>query len=559
MNTQIQSPQAQTHIYTGQIAFVQEKGAIHYVRQDVTPKILTKQEIFKPQRNMMMDNYRHYVQQYANRCYAMNKEIIAYNKTVQSHIKETDSKDESIRRTEMLQSGLGKVSIEEYNEAAKIENKNNGRLLIELKKHVPIKKPTEAIFSMILFKYSMQINEKNAMLERCGAVTTRAIQKVKINPYELANTTINDVDTLPYTKRTIQNHINRLIDAGVLFNYTFNGSNKPVEYHVNNDILVIYDHKTQKTLTADNELFNSQGGKNFHHNEIVTRANKDKKKITEIVSKQFPLKEVLQSFVPHDNQSKKNKSTNPPIAKKDAPAAEKSAKNSEFLREMTLPSQTLIQQLTNGDHDNYRMDPNLINGLEREALHGNMNTREFRELLLQIFIKMSAPIWKGKNVYMGVWAKAYMLMDDEFLLNFNGSVPSKMNAIHFFNNLVWRLTYAKDYFRNFTEFRPLFPSDYFDPTRKLKGSGGFAYTLEALKDQMEYENAAKKRKEKRERDAVPRNKAITARRLVEKKINEVVKGNITVSQLHDYVKNNAHIPQDYIMNLPNMLAKAFKC
>lgn len=557
MNTQTQSSQTQTHIFTGQLAFVQEKGVTRYQHQDVTPKILTKQEIFKPQRNVMMNNYRQYVQQYANICSSLNKEVAEYNNQVKLHIQKTKSKDEADMETELFMSEIGKVSIQEYNEAAKIKNKHLGSFLIELKKHVPIKKPTEAIFAMILFKYSMQINEKNTILERCGAVTTRAIQKVSINPYELANTTINEVDTLPYTKRTIQNHVNRLMDAGVLFNYTFRGSNKPVEYHVNNEILAIYDHKTQKTLTADNQLFKYDSEKNFHHNEIVTRANKDKRKITEIVENQFPLKEVLQSFVPHDNKNKKDKSTNPPIAKKDAPGAEKSRKNSEFLREMTSPVPKFIQDLTNGAFDDYRFE--LRNRLEHESMQGNMDKNEFRDLLLQIFFMMAAPIWKGKNVYMGVWFKAFQIITDEFIRTSNGSIPSKPQALYYFDNLIFRITWAKRFFRTFTDFRPLFPSEYFDPTRKTKQSGGFAYTLEALKKQENINDVRRKRKEKRERAAVPRNAIEKARNLVQNKVKELKNGKITINQLHDYVVSNAHIPKEIADKLHIYVERAYKC
>lgn len=557
MNLQPQPEASIAHIFTGQIAFVQEKGVKSYSIQEVTPRILTKQEIFPQHRKMMMDSYRHYVQQYANMCSMLNKDVNTYNNRVRAYIFENDCKNKAISATENFNYEIGKVSIREYNEAAKIYNENEGSLLIELEKHVPIKKPTEAVFAMIVFKYSMQINEKNSILERCSAPTTRGIQRVRINPFELANTTINDIHTLPYSKRTIQNHINRLVDAGVLFDYTFKGTNKPVEYHVNNEILAIFDHKTAKTLNFDNQLFTLLGGKKLHHNDIVTRANKNKRKITEIVSNQFPRKEVSQSFVPHDDQSQKNKSTNLPIAEKDSPGREKSNKNSEFLRNMTSPVPKLMQDLTNGAFDSYRFD--LRKRLEHEVLQGNMNKEEFRDLLLQVFCMMAAPIWKKKEVYMGVWYKAFQTIEDEFILTSNGSVPSKNVSLYYFDNLIFRLTWSKRFFRTFEDFNPLFPSDYFDPTRNTKKSGGFAYTINALKKQQSYDDVRRKRKEQRQKEALPRNANYKAIELIENKIKDLKNGKTTVNELHDYVANNAHIPKEIAIKLPIYIQRAYKC
>src|SRR5690606_14982106 len=113
-----------------------------------------------------------------------------------------------------------------------------------------------------------------------------------------------------------------------------------------------------------------------------------------------------------------------------------------------------------------------------------------------------------------------------------------------FDNLVWRLKYAKAYFRKHTEFNALYPSQYFDPTRKTAKSGGFAYTIEALKTKQNYQEERKKRQEIRNHKAASRNKQYNAIELVEKKINALKNGKISIVELHDYVKNNASIPQN---------------
>src|SRR5690606_31152418 len=107
---------------------------------------------------------------------------------------------------------------------------------------------------------------------------------------------------------------------------------------------------------------------------------------------------------------------------------------------------------------------------------------ELREILIQTVIKISAPIWANhNNVTIATWRSAYNTLNDTQFLNPNGTVPGKNVLMYKFDNLVWRLKYAKAYFRKHTEFNALYPSQYFDPTRKTAKSGGFAYTIEALK------------------------------------------------------------------------------
>lgn len=549
-----------TSLYTGQIAFTETNGVANYAPQNITPKILTKQEVFAAQRTIMLNNYRYYVQAYSDMCSQWNKEVNAYNHDVKHYILENECGAIAECETERFRDEIGKVSISEYNAAAKIRNEKIGQPLIALKKHVSIKKPTESVFAMILFKYSMQINAKNAILEGCGAVTTRAIQRVSINPYELANTVIDGIVTLPYSKRTIQNHISRLVDAGILFDSVYRGTNKPVEYHINESILAIYDHKTRKTLTAENQLFNPASGKKLHHNDIVTRTIKDKIKITEIVEKQSPLKGALQaavqSFVPHDNQSiePEHQTAN---SKKNPPGSAKTLKNSAFLRKIVSPGPKLIQDLTNGVYDNYNFT--LRNNLEHEAMYGNLDKDEFRHLLIQIFCMMAAPIWRDKDVYIGSWYKAFEIINDEFIMNFNDTVPGKITAMFLFDKLVFRLTAAKTYFRDFPDFRPLFPSQYFDPTRKTKGSGGFGYTIEALKKSEAYAEMRRKRKEKRNAAAIVRNANEKARELVKNKVNEYKNSKINFDQLYDYVINNAHIPKEIAAELSIHVRRAHQC
>lgn len=561
-------PQQNTPPQLG-IAF--SKNANHQSNGEIVvqPKIIQHQSIYLAQRREMLDKYRQYVQQYANNCDKLNKEVIAYNSKVIAHIEQTNNKDWAASVTASFKSDLGRCSIQQYNKEARERNLELAQPLIQLKKYVPVKKSTEHVFSMIIFKYGMQIDEKNKILLNCGATTTRALQKVKVNHHELANTVINDVYTLPYCKRTIHNHINRLVECGILFDYAFRGREKPVEYHVNSQILTLFCNKNKKTLTIENQLFKYNYGKKLHNNEIDTRAYKNKKEIIEPVKKHARIKgtdtiggvlNTMQLSQKSDNNESNDESTNTRIetsSEEQTRGANFSPKISEYLYGNLQDTQSLMQDLTQQHYENYRFTQR--HQLEKEVYQGNLLKAEFRELLLQIFIKLAGPIYKNRTPNEGSWRKAWNIINDEFLLNPNGSIPSKPVLMYQFDNLVYRITYAKRFFNKFPDFNPLYPSQYFDPTRKQKKSGGFAYTIEVLKRREKSLENKEKQKAKQIEAAKQRNYKLKAIELVEKQVNKLKNGKITIMQLHDYVSDNAHIPQEVKKNLPKYIQRIYSC
>ena len=128
-----------------------------------------------------------------------------------------------------------------------------------------------------------------------------------------------------------------------------------------------------------------------------------------------------------------------------------------------------------------------------------------------------------------------------------------------FDNLVYRITYAKRFFNKFSDYNALYPSQYFDPTRTQKKSGGFAYTLEALKRSQNGQESHQKRKQQQLDEAAKRNTKYKAIGLVEKKINLLKNGKISIPDLHDYVSNNAHIPKEIKNNLSKYVERAYRC
>ncbi len=555
----------------------------------VIPKIIQHQNIHLAQRRIMLEKYRHYVQKYANSCPILNKEVLQYNAKVMAHVEQTKNHDYAKQVTDAFNEDFNKVSIQEYNHAVRLRNIELAQPLIKLKKFTPVKKSTEHVFSMILFKYAMQVTEKNNILKSCGATTTRGIQKIQINHYELANTVIDEVFTLPYCKRTIHNHINRLVEAGVLFDYTFKGREKPVEYHLNAQILTLFCLKKRKPFCAQNQLFTFSFEKELHNNDIDTRTYINKKEIIEPVNKQSRIKDTetlsgvlskMQLSEKTDNNQNNNRNTiqrSNSEKEKHTSGANFGAKTqvdmASFLLKNIDDRQTLIEKFSHGHFKNWRFYENApkknpyalvtMQHLEYEQDYGIMLKADFLELLQQILFKMCGNIYRKSNKnglfnYAGPSYKGYMQIET-LLLNKNGTVPTKKVLLSTFKGLLWRIKFASNYY-NSKSITPLFINEYLDPTRTTSKEGGFAYTLQFYKNHLELQHFSEKvikTKQLQQEKAKVRKQKMKAIELVEKQINKLKNGQISIVKLHDYVSNNAHIPQSIKAKLPEYIQRAY--
>ncbi|MFV9549635.1 hypothetical protein [Algibacter sp. PT7-4] len=554
----------------------------------ITPKIVKHQSVHLNQRKEMLEKYRHYVQQYTNACPKWNKDVLEYNAKVHAHIAQTKNKDYAAQVTQTFKASIGKVSTETYNHQARLRNLELAQPLITLKKFTPVRKSSEHVFSMIIFKYAMQIEEKNNILLSCGATTTRAIQKVQINHYELANTIIDEVFTLPYCKRTIHNHVNRLVESGILFDYQFKGREKPVEYHLNPRILTLFCKKNRKSLKSENQLFNYAYEKSLHNNEIDTRTYINNKEIIEPVNKQSRIKEtetlsgVLSKIQLSKKDNNQNNNGNTPqrmqnMYDESKPGAVNFASKTaldiaNYLNNAIEDRQHIIQKFSEGHYKNWRIYQKppktqlylmvTMAHLEYEVDYGIMLKHDFFTILHQMLFKLCGTIYKKSNSngifnYAGPSYYGYKHLE-KLLLNNNGTVPSKKVAFETFKALMWRIKFAANYFKS-KPINPLFINDYLDPTRTTKKECGFAYTLEFYKNHKNIQQWKQKvdNSTQKSEKIKSRKHKMKAIELVEKQINKLKNGKITILQLHDYVSHNAHIPQIVKNKLPDYIKRAY--
>ena len=513
-----------------------------------------------------MQRYRIFVHTYNSKVGTLNKQVKAYNKRVHDFIDQHNLKLQAViaesNFKEQKNNGIyNKVlSTADYN--ALVKTTNASMLLLTKEKYKRVKQPQETTFEVVLWLYSQQLIKLRKQLQRLSDGVTVAFPKAQTNSYEIANFTKDGVPRVLNCQDTILNHIHRLREAGVLVEYQSRGGKKPVNYFINEAIFVFRDNK--KGLTENQQVSDSKKEKLLLYSVDTRTFTKEIIKKVGNVDNHSQEAEVI-SFA--DEKISKNKNTyknttkDEPIKISNQNAGklgrgENFPKNelSEYLRSQVQYTSVLLQSLTAHHYDNYSFSASNMNRrLTTESTNGAMSKEEFRELLLQQFLKLAAPIWKGKDVYYGSWHRAYQQIDDEYLRNPNGSIPRKETQLYMFGYLVYRITRAKRFFKSKKQYQIHFPCIYFDTTRKLPSEGGFAYTLEWLKQYQKYKDMRIARKQQRATKAGARRRVMTAEEKVRTKVKQYIKGEFTLPQVYHYIEQNKGIPNYFVSEVPRIL------
>ncbi|WP_298426893.1 hypothetical protein [uncultured Kordia sp.] len=379
-------------------------------------------------------------------------------------------------------------------------------LLLTKRKYSKVSTALERTFEIILWLYGNQLRELREHLKDLDVNLAVTFPKVKITSTGIAHITNDGERRVTYTSCTIQNHLYRLRDAGIITDYSFHGTKKPVNFFINPSIFQMHDKslsssenqlvtdfltkkvrdKSEDTRTFTKEIIKKVGNVDNHSHEKEVNSFTDKK-----ISKN---KKTYKNTIRDESQKFSNQNASKLGAHEIFPKNELS----KYLRNQLQYRTVLLQGLTAHHYDDYSYSASQMNRrLDVEARQGSMSREEFRELLLQLFLKMAAPIWKGMNVYYGSWHKAYIQIDDEYLRNPNGSIPRKETLLYMFGFLVYRINRAKRFFKSKKQYCIHYPCIYFNVTRKLPSEGGFAYTLKWLKQYQKYKDlrATKSNKE----------------------------------------------------------------
>ncbi len=513
---------------------------------------------------MTLDNYRLQVAKENNLIKEVNNEINSYNAKVELFCagKLDDIQKEYPKlflKNIKLKESKVKFEPQDYNTL--VEEFNNERgMLLKKRKLQTIKPPTFLHFEAILHLYGKQLSKYTEQYIKAATTEFKPVRPVDINTYHIAalersldNETF--VYSLPVSNATIRNNRNKLERAGILTNYKFRGHKKGVKMHISPKILVLFDAKTGKYTNAENQALTSQTCKKFtDKNKVNTRtlkSNINKKKNGQADFSEKGTASPDFSFVFYKNIPEQDEKSKLGGARENV----KVSKNlSEKLENSIMHPQDFALRLAAGEFSNYnRIDKRI---LYQESSKGTMSRVDFKELIIQEFFKNAAKLYRTSTPFAGSWKKAInAYMDKMFIVNNGGGqtwLNSKEMMVDKLQELLWRLNSAHKWFLK-TKVKPLYPSDYFDFTRKDKKEIGFEYTAKKYKEHLKYiENKPKLAKAVAKKAEI-RAKNVNHSKKFEQKMNSFMRNRIQLPELIEYVDSN--LPPNYLQKLSDYLLK----
>ena len=384
---------------------------------------------------------------------------------------------------------------------------------------------------------------------------------------------------------TILNHKARLIEAGVLINNQFRGSERGTLHHINPQILVVFDDLDEKLKYTENQLLKIFKPELFREtvlptcsinkpivkrnvrnltSPIITEASREVAPDT-LVSAKEPSESLeateplAESFTrsPIGKYEKEKLGSAENFNKKEVPPT-KASENSDYLSEILITPNILAQELARKEHEKAKPLP--LNRLNYEATNGTMPKDEFRELLLQDIFKQVSKIYKKHPhfdyLFAGVWyssLKGWLL--SKILKNSNGHLLNKTKCLYQYRCLLFAINNtalgAVGVARR-TNFVAPHPKVYLNP--ELKTPGSFGYHFANLKKNSLAKMNAEAKIKINTSTVVAESKEYTNNLIkINRKLAQYYNGKIDFSILLSYVRNNMpkEIQVDFHKHLAN--------
>lgn len=522
-------------------------------RQYVHPRLF-KEEIYET-----MQNYREAREVYNKKVKLANAEIEEYNAKV-----ELQRKEKPLTRAEQMAlvsfyKLIKKEIIWERNKRIEAYNKSAGKLIAPKEKIHTIKYHTQNVMEAILLHYSMQLRNRYFRRKQLNLHFTQEIPLVELHSGWITDLKANGVIHLDVCQKTFRRQRKRLTEAGILVDYTFEGSARPVKMHINPSILSLRELHEGKKTSPENQEVNKGGRTLLPDNNDSNRSFRNNKEIKANVNKHSGERSSLSltslNFSSIGNTRENYAEKNDAAQNKKRTGAEKntdSAKKntlSQFLRQKLEEKNDLADQLAAHQHDNYTPIRKEI--LEKEAFSGSLTREEFKELVLQDFFKTAAKLYKGATPYKASWLKAYNTwMQEKFITN-AGHCLSKQNMLTRIPELRYGLAAVARYLKRHKNYNILFPGEYFDLTRTTAKEGGFKYYAgEAWRKHQAY---LKTKKTNTKTTAAKRKRRLTALQKAEKHVKSYLKNKIDLQELFTKVEQLGN--KAVIQDLPELIRK----
>ena len=417
-----------------------------------------------------------------------------------------------------------------------------------------LKDPSQLIFTALLYDYNGQLIKQNNRLNKYNIHISGELPHIELHTGQLTNKKLSKESKASRTnicQRTFRRHRKRLEEAGILLDYIFEGSARPVKMRINPEILSITEGFSAAKPVTENQLVKEGGRTVLPHNKVSIRTLLNNSKIKANVNKHSDIRSSAQkgltshSFVFYKNTREQGEEKN------EAPA-EKSLTLSELLRQKIEEPGDFIENLAAHHYDKHEPLDSRI--LEKEAYSGTLDRDEYKELVLQDWFKTTAKLWKGKSPYPGSWAKAYNTWNREKFKAHNGNSSNKHIIFERMPELRHRLKSVGRYLRKNPDFQLLFPGDYFDTTRTTAKEGGFEYTAKSWKKRLVYLKTKKEEKTITVSTAKKRKKRLSDRQKVDNHVKSYLKGKIILKELFTKVDQIGN--PELSRNLPEIVKKA---
>lgn len=510
---------------------------------------------------LTMDNYRRYADTYKARIKQENELINMHNSYVAIYLAEADITDADKTFIALFNKHYGsnrynqKLSDRAYNDKVEEFCSQYGHL-IEKRRIQPLKYQTEIIFQNFLHLYSVQMNNRTDNYIKYGVTSPRPLQELEIRADKVTNLQRNGIKSLSVCNKTIRNHRQRLEEAGVLTDYQFCGHVAGVQVKINPQILAFTDLFAPADAKAENQPVTQSKRKKLPYNsyDLSTRTSINECKIKDDATQSSDYKECPADTGSFRYQTVSTKTTECKEERNSQGGAPENVKVektvSEKLRDLIIHPQELAVNLAKGVYYNYV--PVDIRHIYAEASRGTLTESEFRELIIQDFFKSFSKVYRNATPYAGSWKKAINeWMDNRWVTHAN--MPfDKMTISNYVEEYRWCIDNARKWFLK-SGVTPLFPSDYFDMTRKKASEVGFEYQRERYKRHLKGKVNKEVAKRKREKAAELRKIQGNDAKRLKTETNRFLKGKITLQQLENYVMNV--LPPQYLQNLPNYLKK----
>ncbi len=496
-----------------------------------------------------MDNFRLYKAQYNRKLTSLNSATRRYNQAVADYSVNHPPDANKMVLLKLFKSKyyhLKNTDKANYTLAVESFNENHGMYFKKVKFQT-LKTTSEIIFSNFIHVYAVQLKKYVGIWKATNKTTPTPLPKCDINPHRIVRLQRNGEVTVDLCKRTIRAYRSRFEEAGILYDKQFRGTEIPVNYLFNADILSISDAFLTSKSPTENQHVNSSKRKELQHghNDISTRTIKkqlEKKGIVNSDERNTSLLNNLFFYKTTNLQGGKDKKNH---------GAEKSKPGAKILKEMADLSKVLDQldkeeagatpktkipaaetqyfdeastakrenrfalaaELATGAHDFYV--PIHHKNLKQLIENPNISDAQFLEIGKICFIKTAAKLYQGNHPIAKSWGAGIKHIDkiiDAKALNFSGNAKTKNEVYTVLMGFRFRLNYAIRKFKKMKWQGVLYPGVYFNPLRSLPSDVCFDYTRKVWTKALKTKQKTAQKKRKEEIEARKRGAQLVAKR-----------------------------------------------